>query len=175
MSSRSFALLLRVWCHAAISVTRKIDIFNSLILSKLRYGLAAVWLGIAEQRRLDGFHCRCLRRILRIQPTFISRTSNETVLQRAGQSSLSKMLLKDQLLLLGKVASQPPTAVMRKARFYGDSFVPRTAAFVRKVGRPRHTWAEQLLNIARGLVGANMDAASALCDWNVWRQTIAKF
>ena len=55
---------------------RKLEVFHSLLVSKLVYGLSAVWLGLAEQRRVDAFQNYCLRRILRIPPGYVSRIRN---------------------------------------------------------------------------------------------------
>ena len=47
------------------------------------------------------FKARCLRSILGIPRSFISRVRNETVLQEAGTEKLSIILWRRQLLLLG--------------------------------------------------------------------------
>ena len=145
---RLLAPIGRVWSHANISRDRKLEILKSLIESKVCYGLGAMWLGATEQRKIDGFQSYCLRRILRIPPSFISRVSHDEVLRRAGQERLSKTIIRGQLMYFGKVAMSPPDSLQRKATFHDFSLTPKTAAFVRRVGRPRHTWAEQLLELA---------------------------
>merc|ERR1712224_287870 len=82
---------------------RKVQCFQAVISSKLLYGLSSAWLNEAEQRRLNGFQARCLRRIYNIQPSFISRISNVEVLKRAGQVEFTKQLLKQQLKLFQKI------------------------------------------------------------------------
>ena len=57
-----------------------------------------------ELRRIDGFQCRCLRVILKIACPFVSRVSNEEVLDRAGAVTLSTLLLRHQLMFFGEVA-----------------------------------------------------------------------
>lgn len=139
----------------------------------MRYGLSAIWLGLSEQRKLDGFYCRCLRRILRVQPAFLSRVSNTSILTRCGQAPFSKRLISDQLVLLGKVATAPSDDLMRKATFHKATLVPRTAAFVRKVGRPHHTWAEQLLKRALDISGGSHLSFSRLVNDPVtWKEQI---
>ena len=147
-------------------------LFHRGVVSKLRYGISSMWLGVAEQRKLDGFYCRCLRRILHIMPAYISRISNDVVLQRAGQIKLSTLILKEQLLYLSKVASAPAHDLLRNATFLPHVLVPRMAAFVRKVGRPRHTWAEQLLSHAVRLCSPQSSLESMLANTDEWHRKV---
>ena len=48
--------LLRFWIHCNGRLSRKLELYRSLIIGRLVYGLASTWLGIAEQRRVDAFH-----------------------------------------------------------------------------------------------------------------------
>ena len=89
--------------HSSIRMNRKMQLFDALILSKLCYGVASAWLSKADLRRLDGFQAKCLRMILRIGPSFLSRISNERVRQQGGQTQLSKRIRQAQLKLLGQV------------------------------------------------------------------------
>ena len=146
MCGALFRLARQIWAHTYISMQRKLQIFNALITSKLLYGLTAIWLGIAQQRKLDGFHCRCLRRIGKIPPAFISRISKASVLAKFKQEPLSTTIVNNQLSFLHKVAASPASCPLRKVTFHRKGLVPLTAAYVRRVGRPRHTWAEQLLS-----------------------------
>ena len=58
--------LQRVWRHARLSIQRK-----------LSCGLSTACLTQTDRRSLDGFHARCLRKLLRIAPSYFSRVSNE--------------------------------------------------------------------------------------------------
>ena len=79
-----FRKLSRFWIHCNVGLMRKLEVFQSLLVSKLVYGLSAVWLGLAEQRRVDAFQNYCLRRILRIPSAYVSRVSNAEVLRKSG-------------------------------------------------------------------------------------------
>ena len=87
-----FSKLNRLWKHAVLPATKKIRILQAVVTGKLLYGLSSAWLNEAEVRRLDGFYCRCLRAILRIPPSFVSRVSNVTGLQQASQPALGRQL-----------------------------------------------------------------------------------
>ena len=46
MCASYFKSLSQLWKHISISRARKIEIFNSLVSSKLLYGLSTMWLGL---------------------------------------------------------------------------------------------------------------------------------
>ena len=73
VAASDFRSLSKAWGHTGISLRRKLQFFNALIISKLLYGLSSVCLVDAQRRRLDGFHARCLRKLLRIPAAFVSR------------------------------------------------------------------------------------------------------
>ena len=87
-----FSILNSFWKHAALTRKRKLEVFDSVVVSRLLYGLSSAWLNAADIRRLNGFHCRCLRVILGIQPSFVSRISNQKVLREAGKPPLANVL-----------------------------------------------------------------------------------
>ena len=59
-------------------------IFDAVIRSKLLYGLETVHLTNALLKKVDAFQLRCLRRILKLAPTFVDRSNtNMAVIQKA--------------------------------------------------------------------------------------------
>ena len=120
---------------------------------KRLYGLSGAWINVAERRRLDGFQSRCLRKIVRIPPAYVSRISNQEVLEVAKQKPYTKQLLLQQLKLFGKVARATDTDPLRALTFSPGSFCPAGDLFVRKVGRPRNEWAGQLQSVALEVAG----------------------
>jgi len=139
-----FKKLARVWGHAQMRRRRKMEAFQSMIASRLLYGLSSAWLNVAEIRRLNGFQARCLRVILGVKPAFYSRISNATVLTRSGQTSFALQLRKQQLMLYGRIARLPPTDPRRSVAFCANTVHPLTSTYVRKVGRPRNEWTVML-------------------------------
>ena len=114
----------------------KLRIFDACICAKLRYGLFTATMTAKERKRIDGFQARCLRRILRIAPSFYSRVSNDTVLKRAGETSLSRKIACEQIKYKSKFQTRDqddPTRV---------SLMMRPAE--RKQGRPRASWVSEL-------------------------------
>ena len=96
----------------------KLQIYKACVLSKLLYNLPSMWLNAAEVCKLDAFHVRCLRRMLRIQPSFYNRVSNQTVLTQARNCNLSQTLLERQLFLMGEVATRPDSDLLKRIIFH---------------------------------------------------------
>ena len=134
-----------LWKHSGVSLKEKINFFQTLVISKLQYGLSTITLVKAQRRRLDGFYVRCLRKILRIPAAYYSRISNQTVLEKAGQAPFTEQLLYRQFVLLGKIARSPLNSPLRRDTFVGASVSPMIGHFIRIVGRPRQDWTNYLL------------------------------
>ena len=139
-----FRALSKVWRHSSLSRRKKVQILNVVILTKLTYGIATAWLNTAERRRLDGFHCRCLRQIWGIKPPFISRVANKTVLENTDQRALTEMLERQQVIIFQRVAAAPSGSLLRDSTFCRESLRPYTDYFVRKIGRPRLEWVAEV-------------------------------
>ena len=139
--------------HSNVSRRRKLTLLDSLVFSKLRYASSSAWLSKSDLRRLDGFQANCLRKVLGIPSAYFSRVSNDRVRNLTGQGKFSTTVRKAQLKLLGDVLTNPDKALLKKVAFHGDTLVPETAAFVRRVGRPRQNWTEQLLGMTRDAAG----------------------
>ena len=139
--------LQKMWSHAGVSRSRKLHLFRALIESKLQYGLVSLWLGTAQRWRIDGFHARCLRRILKIPPSYHSRISNKSVFEQARALPISEQVLKRQMLLLGKTARTDARDPLRANVFVGSTLQTQVGRFVRRVGRPRLEWTTELLKL----------------------------
>ena len=116
-----FRKLRQVWSHANVPRFQKVKFFDAFVLSKLGYGLATACLTTAQRRRLDGFHVRCLRRILGIPAAFISRTPNAAVLASAKATPVTELILRRQLFLLRRIGRSSAGSAFRKNTLRGDS------------------------------------------------------
>ena len=94
MAKQEFRALSQIWSHANITKRRKLELYRSLVISKLLYGLQTVWLSKGLRQRIDAFHCSCIRRILGIAHSYISRVTNADVLRQGNAMPLSKILLQ---------------------------------------------------------------------------------
>ena len=101
MASRAFADLQKVWNYANVSKDKKSRIYHACIVPMLMYGLQACWLNQAELKRLDAFHYKCMRRILKIPHSYIRRVTNYDVGVQSNSIRLNLQLLKHQMMLYG--------------------------------------------------------------------------
>ena len=113
--------------------------YSSCVVSKLLFSLECECTLQADKKRLDAFHCRCLRRIFKIPVSWISRVPNSIVYQMANSKPLSETLLFQQLVLFGKIAKLPDTDYIRRLTFQPSSITP-TRCMYRRRGRPRLAW-----------------------------------
>jgi hypothetical protein len=160
-----------LWKHTSLSAASKIRIYQAVVVSRALYALSSAWLNAADLRRLNGFHCRCLRKILRIQPSFISRVSNAKVLATAAVPPLGRQLLKQQLLMYGRVARSMATDPLRDVTFHVGLF-PATSRFVRRVGRPRNEWATMLHKEALNM---NPRFETILHNKEEWKRAVHRY
>ena len=152
LAASDFRTLRRIWQHCNISIRFKFIVFQACIIQKLLYSLESAWLNKALLRQLDGFYCRCLRQILKISPSFISRVSNRYVLEKFSSMSLSDLLLRRQLKLFGDVVRLPPCVLRRTV--FKDHSIDLIDHHQRRRGRPRNSWASELLKHVR-IIAAN--------------------
>jgi len=167
-----FSKLQKLWSHTTLSVARKLQIFQAVVLSRLLYGLSSAWLNVSEMRRLNGFQARCLRKALRIKPSYASRISNAIVLQRAGQTVLGRQLLRQQLLLYGRVARALGSNVLRSLTFIPGTVQPATDRYVRRVGRPRNECAGMLQKESSKM---SERWSTIIHNQSMWRQAVLKY
>ena len=165
----------RAWKHTSISIYRKLNVFGALVTTKVMYSLNSAWLNKSERRRLDGFQARCLRHILNIPHSYISRVSNKSVLQQAGATPYSAQLLRHQLLWFGKLGRSSDTDVLRKTTFLPGSLKPITDSLARKPGRPRHEWAKCLYNKTRSCFVSDFALSQCVADRQQWCRFVTEF
>ncbi|KAK7495707.1 hypothetical protein BaRGS_00013154, partial [Batillaria attramentaria] len=92
LASASFKRLSNIWQATNISRKTKASLFKSLVLSVLLYGCETWKLTKGEEKRLDVFQTKCLRRVLKIR--WQQHVSNKTFLEMA---EAEKVNLEDML------------------------------------------------------------------------------
>ena len=146
-----------------------------MITSKALYSFSSAWLTKTDRKRLDGFEAKCIRQILRIPPAFVSRVSNTCVLEKSEQAPCSSQLLRQQLLLFGKIGRLPNNHVLRKPTFEPDAVSPATRACERKRGRPKQEWAAELYKLASPYFESAEYFMTAVADPLRWRSFVLDF
>ena len=129
-------------------------------------------LTVAQQRRVNGFQNRCLRRIVGIAPSCSSRVSNASVLARAGYPSATELLKKRRLQLFGKILRAPEGHPLRVASFIPGTNIPATERFVRRVGRPSKEWIRETILDVISLFGSLHSAVPLAASKDMWNDAL---
>ena len=172
-AAQVFKSLKRIWNHCSISRSFKYVVFTACVIQKLLYSLDGAWLNKAVLKSVDGFYCKCLRQILKISPSFISRVSNQYILKQFKAIPLSRTLLQRQLLLFGKITRLPGSSVVRASVFAaGSNDLANQSG--KRAGRPRNTWAAELSKQAHQLAGGR-DLNTLLANRDKWKTEVRQF
>ncbi|KAL8602544.1 hypothetical protein ACOMHN_062332 [Nucella lapillus] len=118
----------RVWENSMLTIKTKTQVYQACVLSTLLYGSESWILYTRQERRLNTFHVRCLRRILGI--SWQDRVPNKDVLARAGIHSMFALLTKRRFRWLGHVTR------MQDGRLPKDILYGELATGSRPTGRP---------------------------------------
>ena len=130
----------------------------------------------AEKKRLDGFQNKCLRSILKIQPSYMSRISNREVIQQAMHVPATKLLERKQLLQLGKVLRCGLDHPLQQSSFIPGTLTSATSRYVRRVGRPRKEWIPEVLSMAFLLTdGSAHNLQQTVQNVHAWRDKVRGF
>ena len=132
-----------------------------------------MWLSSVMQRKLDGFQAKCLRRILKISPAFISRVSNKYIRNQFKAHPLSVTLLERQLTLFGHVARAPRDSVLYRMVFDDEHFHLHGPPLKR--GRPRDTWARKMSQFSIQCCGSLQHFAHMVEDPAKWKAIVRNF
>ena len=105
----------RVYDNTMFTISTKIQMYQACVLSTLLYGHETYTLYYHQERRLNTFHLRFLRRILSI--TGQDRVLNKDFLAQAGVPRMFALLSQRQLRWLGHVS---PIERIPKEILYGE-------------------------------------------------------
>ena len=117
-----------IWKNRKITMKFKMRLFDPLILPVALYGAECWQLKTTEQRRLDAFQLRCLRRILGV--TYKDRVTNAEIYRRTEQYPLTKKLSWRRLRYVGHLTRMRDTRLTKQSM----TWIPPGGK------RPRMTW-----------------------------------
>ena len=121
-------LTARVWTSPKLSMKTTMEVYNACVISTLLYG-SETWTTYAGQERgLNTFHLRSIRRILGI--SWQDKVANADVLSRAGLPTMYTMLRQHRLRWLGHIRR------MEDGRIPKDILYGELALGRRTTGRP---------------------------------------
>uniref|UniRef100_H3ASA6 Reverse transcriptase domain-containing protein n=1 Tax=Latimeria chalumnae TaxID=7897 RepID=H3ASA6_LATCH len=128
-----------VWNNKLLTLNTKVSIYQACVLSTLLYGCES-WVTYSKQeRRLNSFYLRCLRKILGV--TWDQRITNNEVLERTGLQSMQTTLDIRRLCWLGHVEHMPQDRLL-KAVLYGQ-----LKNRPRRRGRPKLRYSDKKFSI----------------------------
>ena len=154
----------RVWNNNLLSERTKALVYQTCVLSTLLYGSESWTAYVRQEKRLNSFHLRCLRRLLKIK--WQDRVPNTEVLDRAGLLSMPALLSHRRLRWLGHVHRMEPHRLPREI-LYGEL---RDGA--RRVGRPQFGFKDVCKRDMKG-AQINADTWEALAkDKDTWRHKV---
>ena len=135
----------RVWSQAGFSLSTKLRLYTSLVLSVLLYASETWTVNKADLEHLQTFHMRCQRRILGVR--WFHKIRNTEIARRTSLPQIGDILQLRRHSLIGHVVrmeQQAPAHMM--LRLCRDMTLGRRIppGWKRPRGRPRTTWVGQL-------------------------------
>jgi len=89
------------WIHSGCPIKFKILVIDSIIKSKTLYGLESAHLKETDLRKLEVFHLKALRKVLKMKTTFVDRAdTNKKVYEKANQKILENTRRKKKTKLV---------------------------------------------------------------------------
>ena len=158
----------RVWSRRELEDSTKLSVYRACILSVLLYG-AATWTTYKKHlQKLESFHHRCLRKILKVSwSDFVPTTE---VLTRAKMSSIESFIITMRLKWIGHVRRMPDERLPKKML---NSML---AEGVRVRGKPAKRWKDVIKGDMKdyGIDQKNWWTLSAKENKSKWRSHIFK-
>ena len=127
----SFIRLKKVWSSKAISRSTKLRLLKTLVVPVLLYGCETWKMNKGDDKAVDVFINKCLRRILNIQ--WQDHISTEELLRRADMRPLSEEVKRRRWKLIGHILRQDQNNDCNTAM----TWAPEGK---RRRGRPKTTW-----------------------------------
>ena len=154
----------RVWTNSRLTRNTKISVYRACVITALLYGSESWTLYARQEKRLNTFHLRCLRRILNIH--WQDYIPNYEVLNRASIPSMYTLLRQRRLRWLGHVYR------MEDGRIPKDLLYGKLAQGTRDKGRP-HLRFKDVCKRDMKAVGIDPDEWEDLAqDRSRWRQEL---
>ena len=127
------------------------------------------WHTAATLTKMDAWHCKQLRRTMKVKTTYIDRSkTNAWVHKHADAEKLSDTIKRRQVKYFGHVARHPDDVIYKVC--FGPQHTARRLNTTRRRGRPRQHWTpntEQSTHIACAVAGrpaANRQQLFKVCQ-----------
>lgn len=105
----------RVFENRDLQVKTKILVYKAVVLPTLLYGSEAWTMYSRHLKALEGYHQRCLRKILRI--SWEDRRTNTSVLEEADIHTITATIAENQLRWTGHVVRMPDSRLPKQVLY----------------------------------------------------------
>ena len=156
----------RVWENPKLTTPTKMAVYNACIVSTLLYGSETWTTYTKQERKLNSFHMRCLRRILGIQ--WSDKVPNAQVLARTGLPTMFTLLRQRRLRWLGHVRR------MEDGRIPKDILYGELVSGKRTVGRPQLRFKDVCKRDMKALDINTETWEDTAADRSRWRSVLRK-
>merc|ERR1711953_732179 len=171
-----FYKLKTFWRNTSCDNKWKLQVFNACAMSVLLYGLEGIVLTQSLKQRINYFHTKAIRNILRIPAAFMSRISNDKVIEIAnnilhGEDHRGRYMLASNMIkmravgFLGHIARES-NHWGHVARVTVNADLTRFSCDHKRVGRPRFSWINTTMEKAHRLIYKNAGADAPDFDIN---------
>ena len=154
-------LTTRVWTSPKLSAKTKMAVYNACVISTLLYGSETWTTYSGQERRLNTFHLRNVRRILGM--SWQDKLTNGDVLSRAGLPSMYTLLIRRRLRWLGHVRR------MEDGRIPKDILYGELALRRRTTGHPHLRYIDVCVRDMKAVDLDNMPWEGLAADRTKWR------
>ena len=139
------------WRHSSCPERFKLQVLDAVCRAKLLYGLETAQLTQATIKTLDTFQLKGLRKILRMETTYVNRensndkviqTANEKIQQQGGNKEIklfSEVYKDCKLKLYEDILNSDESSPVKQSTMQMDT-LKDTQFDKRRVGRPRLKW-----------------------------------
>ena len=156
----------RVWNNKKLTLDTKLQVYTACVVSILTYASETWTLYARQERRLNSFHLRCLRRILNI--SWEQRIPDTEVLNEAKALSMFAILRQRRLRWLGHVFRMAPSRLPRTI-LYGE-----LQSGERPVGRPRLRYKDLCKQDLQVTELGTREWETLAKDRDVWRYQVSQ-
>ena len=165
MASSALARLShRVWTNNMLTINTRVTVYKACVLSTLLYASESWTMYTSQERKMNTFHMRCLRRILGI--TWRDKVTNNEVLERAGIPSMFTLLRQRRIRWLGHVCR------MAAGRIPNDILYGELTSGKREKGRPLLRYKDTCKRDLQAMGGNRPDWEELAQNRPKWKQFV---
>jgi len=145
LASAVMSSLRSVWNNRQLCVDTKVHVYRALVQSVLLYGSETWTLLVSDIKKLEAFHLRCQRQLLRV--SWRDHITNEAICKQTKLTSLTELISRRRTSLFGHIARLDAAVPAHQALWLQTNIStgrnPGTS-WKRLPGRPRKTWTSQI-------------------------------